>query len=317
MDDIQVSVICNAYNHEKYIRDAMEGFVMQKTTFPFEILVHDDASTDKTADIIREYENKYPEIVKPIYETVNQYSKRDGSLHRIQHGRVRGRYIAICEGDDYWTDPFKLQKQFEALEANPGVDICASGTKNEINGKIQDKVFPSDEDALFTPDEVIRGGGGFVATGSLMYRKEVRENPLPFFTSIRLDYALQIAASLRGGMLYLGEPMSIFRAETEGSWTVRMNQNAGARKKHNDRVCAMLRQLDEDTAGKYHDAVQEAIHNLEFEYLVQARDYKVICASEYSVQFQKMPVYRQTVMRIGKYCPWVASAIFDLRRRMK
>ena len=80
MDDIQVSIICNAYNHEKYIRDAMEGFVMQKTTFPFEILVHDDASTDKTAGIIREYEKRYPEIVKPIYETVNQYSKRDGSL---------------------------------------------------------------------------------------------------------------------------------------------------------------------------------------------------------------------------------------------
>ena len=317
MDDIQVSIICNAYNHEKYIRDAMEGFVMQRTTFPFEILVHDDASTDKTADIIREYEKRYPEIVKPIYETVNQYSKRDGSLSRIQYGRVRGKYIATCEGDDYWTDPLKLQKQFDALEANPNVDICASGTKNEINGKIQDKIFPSDKGALFTPDEVIRGGGGFVATGSLMYRKEVRENALPFFYLLNLDYAIQIAGSLRGGMLYLPEPMSVFRAETVGSWTVRMSRDITARKKHNKKVCAMLRQLDKDTEGAYHEAILEAIKDLEFEILVQGRDYKAISGAEYHVQFLKMPGYRQTVMRLGKYCPWAANLIFDLRRRMK
>ena len=317
MDDIQVSIICNAYNHEKYIRDAMEGFVMQRTTFPFEILVHDDASTDKTADIIREYEKRYPEIVKPIYETVNQYSKRDGSLQRIQYGRVQGRYIALCEGDDYWTDPLKLQKQFDALEANPNVDICASGTKTDVNGKVQAQVFPSNEDGLFTPDEVIRGGGGFVATGSLMYRKEVRENSLPFFYKMSGDYPLQITGSLRGGMLYLGAPMSVFRAETIGSWTVRMNQNLEARKKHNDRVCEMLQQLNTDTAGKYQKAILEAINDLKFECLVQAREYRAICASQYNIQFRKMPSYRRAVMKIGQYCPKAASLIFDLRRRMR
>ena len=119
VSNIAVSIVCNAYNHERYIRSALDGFVMQKTTFPFEVLVHDDASMDGTAGIIREFEMKYPEIIKPIYETENQYSKCDGSLARIQYGRVKGKYIALCEGDDYWTDPLKLQKQFDALEANP------------------------------------------------------------------------------------------------------------------------------------------------------------------------------------------------------
>lgn len=113
-----VSISCITYNHENFIRDAIEGFLMQKTTFPVEILVHDDASTDKTASIVREYEEQYPHLIKPIYQTENQYSKRDGSIDRIQRGRARGKYVALCEGDDYWTDPLKLQKQVEFLEDN-------------------------------------------------------------------------------------------------------------------------------------------------------------------------------------------------------
>ena len=133
---VEVSVVCNAYNHEKYIRSALEGFAMQKTSFPFEVLVHDDASTDRTAEIIREYEIKYPDIIKPIYSTENQYSKNDGSLSQIQNGRVQGKYIALCEGDDYWTDPLKLQKQYDLLESHPEIDICATAAKTEKNGEI-------------------------------------------------------------------------------------------------------------------------------------------------------------------------------------
>ena len=99
-----VSVRCITYNHEPYIAQAIDGFLMQKTDFPFEVIIHDDASTDKTADIIREYEKKYPLIIKPIYQTENQYSKRDGSVAKVIDSKLRGRYIAYCEGDDYWID---------------------------------------------------------------------------------------------------------------------------------------------------------------------------------------------------------------------
>lgn len=113
-----VTIRCITYNHEPYIRQCLEGFVMQKTNFPFEAIVHDDASTDGTAAIIREYAEKYPDIIKPIYETENQYSKHDGSLQRIMNAHIRGKYVAICEGDDYWIDPLKLQKQFDFLESH-------------------------------------------------------------------------------------------------------------------------------------------------------------------------------------------------------
>jgi glycosyltransferase involved in cell wall biosynthesis len=115
---ILVSICCITYNHEDYIRQCLDGFLIQETSFQFEILIHDDASTDKTSEIIREYELKYPEIIKPIYQTVNQYSKGVRPINKFNFERARGKYIALCEGDDYWTDPLKLQKQVEFLEEN-------------------------------------------------------------------------------------------------------------------------------------------------------------------------------------------------------
>ena len=119
-----VTIRCFTYNHEPYIRQCLEGFVMQKTNFRFEAIVHDDASTDGTADIIREYAEKYPDIIKPILEVENQYSKHDGSLTRIMNAHTYGKYIAMCEGDDYWTDPLKLQKQVDFLESHDDYGMC-------------------------------------------------------------------------------------------------------------------------------------------------------------------------------------------------
>ncbi|MEA5127276.1 MAG: glycosyltransferase [Proteiniphilum sp.] len=121
-----VSINCITYNHEKYIKETIEGFLRQKTTFPIEILIHDDASTDKTAEIIREYGSKYPSLIKPIYQTENQYSKRDGTIGRIQRNRAKGKYYTVCEGDDYWADPLKLQKQIEYMESHPECGITAT-----------------------------------------------------------------------------------------------------------------------------------------------------------------------------------------------
>ena len=119
--DPLVTIRCLVYNHEPFLRQCLDGFVMQKTTFPFEAIVHDDASTDGSAAIIREYAEKYPDIIKPIYETENQHSKHDGSLGRIMDAAMHpnAKYIAHCEGDDYWTDPNKLQLQVDFLESHP------------------------------------------------------------------------------------------------------------------------------------------------------------------------------------------------------
>ena len=126
-----VSIRCLVYNHEPYLRQCLDGFVMQRTNFPFEAIVHDDASTDGSVAIIREYAEKYPDIIKPVYETENQYSKCDGSIRKAMDAVMcpDSKYIAKCEGDDYWTDPDKLQKQVDILESDPEIGLvytCAS-----------------------------------------------------------------------------------------------------------------------------------------------------------------------------------------------
>jgi len=140
----KVIIRCTVYNHEPYLRDCLEGFVMQQTNFPFKAVVHDDASTDNSAAIIREYAEKYPHIIEPIYQKENLYSKEDGSFSNAINDAILGRspYIAYCEGDDYWIDPLKLQKQVDFLDANPDYSMCFSACKIK---KEQGCTFPGFE----------------------------------------------------------------------------------------------------------------------------------------------------------------------------
>ena len=121
-----VSICCLTYNHAPFIRNCIDGFIAQQTDFPIEILVHDDASTDGTDGIVREYADKYPEIIFPLFEEENQYSRGYAGKMDIEfnYSRARGKYIAYCEGDDYWTDPSKLQRQVDFMEAHPDYSVC-------------------------------------------------------------------------------------------------------------------------------------------------------------------------------------------------
>ena len=122
-----VAIHCLVYNHEPYLRDCFEGFVMQKTNFRFVAVVHEDCSTDNSAAIIREYAEKYPEIFRPIFETENQWGKHDGSINTIMNDAIDAtgaKYVAMCEGDDYWIDPLKIQKQVDFLDLHPDVGMC-------------------------------------------------------------------------------------------------------------------------------------------------------------------------------------------------
>lgn len=256
---VQVSVICNAYNQEKYIAQALDGFVMQRTSFPFEVLVHDDASTDRTAEIIRAYAEKYPDLIKPVYQTENQYSRHVPISPTFQYPRAGGAYIALCEGDDCWTDPLKLQKQFDAMERHSEVDLCAHAhTKvDTATGQVLGHSVLFKEEKVIPAGDVIKGGGSFVATASLFFRRLLLENIPSFRQMMWLDYTMQVHGSLRGGMLYLPDEMCIYHISVQDSWTQRMRQNRKKKIAHLHRVYRMLRQMDLDTGGKYHREIRQ------------------------------------------------------------
>jgi glycosyltransferase involved in cell wall biosynthesis len=207
-----VSINCITYNHELFIRDALEGFLMQKTDFEFEILIHDDASTDNTANIIREYEAKYPDLIKPIYQTENQYSKGNNPNRVYQFPRAKGKYIAMCEGDDYWTDPYKLQKQVDFLEANHEYSACTHYYDMIINNEVvtADNLIERD---VVLPD-ILNSNTSF-QTATVVFRREVLF--ISDFPNIFSgDLFLFVLFSLYGTIKVLPKSMSIYRKHSGG-----------------------------------------------------------------------------------------------------
>lgn len=215
-----VSIICLTYNQEEYVRDCLDGFMAQKTDFPFEILIYDDASTDSTPEIIREYALKYPTVFKPTFYTVNNYSQGLGFVGLYTGIKdARGKYVAYCEGDDYWTDPCKLQKQVGFLEENPQYVLCAHETRvrNEdypqqnggLFSELKSNLFISAPGRHFTFDETLTGNIFHIS--SMMYRNRPLELPRWLPTVSACDMVLYMLIALEGDIYVLPDVMSVYR----------------------------------------------------------------------------------------------------------
>lgn len=307
MPSIKVSIVCTTYNHGKYIRKCLDGFLMQKTNFKYEVLIHDDASTDNTAEIIREYELKFPDIIKPIYQTENQHSKGVKVSITYLYPRVKGKYVAICEGDDFWTDPLKLQRQYDAMENHPEVDICAHASTNIFADSEQPIIVKRlfSEQTIIPVEEVIKGGGGYVATCSLFYRSVINENMPEFRKFLLLDYTTQIAGSLRGGMLYLSENMSSYRIGVTDSWTQRTVKNSSKAFNFFTRQIEMLKILDKETDAKYSKEVSYATTQAEYLLDASQKRFKKLLQKKYKPYFNKETICTRFKFRCYAYFPFV------------
>ncbi len=260
-----VSIKCMSYNHEKYIEDALEGFLIQETDFPFEILIHDDASTDRTADIIREYEARYPNLIKPIYQTENQFQKKDGTIGRIQRDRTKGKYSALCEGDDYWTDPHKLQKQVDFLEANPDYVISFHNTVVEFDNPNKEGLLYSDfpwngidrNRDVYTMSDLI--SSPLCPTVSIVCKRPENLNiPDWYFKVPSRDMALVMLICGDKKIKYFDENWAVYRKHSGG-----ITVNHKGDYIHAGRIFMYLRIL-EHFNGKYGDDIKKMlIHHLD------------------------------------------------------
>ena len=254
-----VTVSCTAYNHEKFIRDALEGFIMQKTNFRFEVIVHDDASTDNTAEIIREYEIKYPAIIKPIYQKENQWSKGIKPSARFVWPKARGKYLALCEGDDYWTDPLKLQKQVDFLQANKNYAGAFHYTKKIIEGYdiSKDRLYGFHGTKLdFESVDTISPVSPW-HTSSFVFRNEFLEIPSWFYSVPSGDMALFSIISKYGKIRCIPEIMSVYRKNEGG---VTKSATHMGMQLHKNRL-KLMHHLNQFHEFKYNQKARKIIKN--------------------------------------------------------
>ena len=299
-NEIMVSIECTSYNHEDYIAEALDSMLMQKTNFAYEILVHDDASTDRTAEIIKSYEQRYPDIIKSICQTENQYSK--GVLVELFNSeRAQGKYMAVCEGDDYWTDPDKLQRQVDYMEAHPECSMCVHAAErvSAVTKKTVSSIRPSNKDKIFSVEEVIEGGGELFATNSILYsREKIPEMPEYYLNASIGDYPLVICGALNGTVYYMDRNMSAYRVEVKGSWTDVQVSDVEKKQKHLQEVADMLDEINAYTHFKYDKVINRTKKRDRFYILLKQMKIKETMKSGYRQFYMKPEFLRRVIKRI-------------------
>ena len=222
MDSPLVSICSITYNHAPYIRQCLDGFLMQKTNFKYEIIIHDDASTDGTAEIIKEYVEKYPELITPIFQTENQYSKGiRGMFPRFCFPHAKGKYIAMCEGDDYWTDPLKLQKQVDFLEANPEYVMCSSHFKflDDKTGVFSNDRMPNIKEGIEYDLKTLINEKWYFQPLTVMFRLSMLNLEEYLRYPITKDAVLFFHLLKKGKGYLLSQEFGVYRKHSEGVWS--------------------------------------------------------------------------------------------------
>ena len=220
-----VSIICPTYNHAPFLRRTLDGFLAQSVNFDLEILVHDDASDDATIEILSEYANDRPDIFRPFFRKQNLRNKGIALFEmytRQLFPEAKGKYLAICEGDDYWTDPMKLQKQIDFLEGNPDFSICfhhaaiQQGDVIDNEGHHRNTGFALLERDQFSLTDLL--AGNFIQNCTVVYRNLHISYPVLFDNLLLPDWPLHLVHARYGKIKYLPDIMAVHRIHNKGLW---------------------------------------------------------------------------------------------------
>lgn len=244
-----VSICCLVYNHAPYLRECFDGFLAQRTDFPVEILVHDDASTDNSADIIGEYAARRPDLFKPLYQSENQFSKGivQMSIH-FQFPRATGKYVALCEGDDYWCDPEKLQRQVDWLESHPECGLVYSQVRWYFDREKRfDRNWGGPGAGETTLERLLEGN--CIPTPSIVIRRDLLDR---YIAEVRPqergwmmgDYPMWLYAAAHSKIRFIDEPLAVYRILNESASHFRSFEQA-------DRFCRSTLDIRRFFAGQY------------------------------------------------------------------
>ena len=268
-----VSICCLSYDHERYIGEALDSFLKQDCDFSYEILIHDDASTDGTRAVIESYMERYGDIIKPIFQTENQYQKGITNPSGVfNFPRAKGKYIALCEGDDFWIDMRKLRLQADYMEKHPECSMCCHAARivsMDDSFRELSQLRPYHKDGVLSPGELISRPVN-IPTASLFFRTEyVRELPDWYYDCPVGDIPLQRYLLLKGDIYYSNRAMSAYRVGNRGSWSSLMDEGDHSLVRQRwDRHYAAMKRLyeafDKASEGRYSESVDEALRREHF-----------------------------------------------------
>lgn len=322
-NEILVSINCITYNHEKFIENTLKSFLNQKTNFKFEILIHDDASTDKTKFIIKEYAEKYPNIIKPIIQEENQYSKgikRIGYL--FNEKRAKGKYIAWCEGDDYWNDELKLQKQVDIMEKDEDISMCfhAAIIKDESTG-VKREEHAYNKNCFASVKDIILKGGSFCPTASIIYPRKMMEYIPDFYMRAHVgDYPLQMILASLGKVYYIDETMAVYRTNVNGSWTKGILSGKDVFQNIVNNIendIKLLEEFNEFTNFKYDEFVKIKIKECKFNILVINGDLKRLKSEKYINMFKNLSIKSKMKIYFRKNSPVLFLKLYNLKNKFR
>lgn len=311
-DNIKVTVAILAHNQISYIRQAILSVLEQETEYNFEILIHDDCSDDGTREVICEYEKKYPEKVVAVYEDENQYKKGNDYLQLAIWKHVRGEYYIALDGDDYWCDKHKIQRQVKFLEEHPECIAHTHLTKriNERNGKITYSPVKFQRKNVWDVEEIIDWADVF-QTSALMYRSNIQKSiPRNFISFSAQDYPVALWLSINGIIAYSDWVMTVHRVNAMGSYTSECfgdgekHKTLQAARKGLDERTELLERFDTLSGGKYKNIINYSTDRREFDILWNEQNYSKAKKNEY---FKSLPIKKKCYYLCLEYCPVIVK----------
>ena len=317
-----VTVCIVSFNHEKWLRKCLGSICTQKTDFEYKVLVHDDCSTDGSIAIIEEFAQKYPDKIQTIIQEENRYSKGINIVQKYVIPAIQTKYFAICEGDDYWCDENKLQKQVNYLENHPECNMTFHNAnvvdtddnylktfypRKMWNDKKLYKALEKPEGTDISVGELIMLD--FTPTASIVGRTENLRPILNFSTS--LDLVVRLVTTYDGCAHYFNEIMSAYRTNNPNSASGSIKTDPEKLKKNFfDRHCGLLKEFDEFTEGKYHSEIEHIIKRKELIYYQHLNDLKGMKASGV---YNELTLYERLKYDVKDLLPFIA----DLKKKIK
>lgn len=265
--DIKVSICCLVYNQAQYVEDMLQGIFMQKVDFDYEVIIHDDASTDGTIEILKKYKERYPDIIELLLEEENQYSKGVIISKNILYPCVRGKYMILLEGDDYWIYEGKLQAQYDLMEAHPEVSLCYhNALVHDMDRDEMHLCIYKQKSGYISDSDIICANHGWYPTASLFCRSAYLIGQ-PDLLSATGDEGIRTYMACRGQVYFIDRVWSVYRQFIEGSFNDRYRKDIGLARNYNKKLIRYFLDFNEYSGKRFEKYIYDRVKDSLVEYI--------------------------------------------------